>query len=116
MICVYKSYECCISDIVAIFYPFSQFCEIDVSLPSLQNQPKHSPKSISEGGRKWQVWQRNVMILLMMIIVPWDDSKDLGLEDLGMWFRRTSSHRRTAVLGPGGPITLTFFLVQISFS
>ena len=45
--------------IVAIFYPFSQFCEIDISLPSLQKQPKHSRKSISEGGRIWQVCDLN---------------------------------------------------------
>ena len=37
---------CCFhrgSDIVAIFYPFSQFCEIDVSPPSLQSRPKTAP-------------------------------------------------------------------------
>ena len=41
--------------IVAIFYPFSQFCEIDIFLLSLQKQPTHSPKFISEGGSIWQV-------------------------------------------------------------
>ena len=30
-------------DIVAIFYPSSQFCEIDVSLLSLQTQPNRAP-------------------------------------------------------------------------
>ena len=29
--------------IVAIFYPFSQFCEIDISLLSLQKQPNTAP-------------------------------------------------------------------------
>ena len=41
--------------IVAIFYPFSQFCEINISLLSLQRQPKTAPPSISEWGRLWQV-------------------------------------------------------------
>ena len=44
------------SCIVAIFYPFGQFCEIIIFFLSLQKQPKESPKSISEGGRLWQVW------------------------------------------------------------
>ena len=35
--------------ILAIFYPFSQFCEIDVSLPSLQNQPKTAPNLFQRG-------------------------------------------------------------------
>ena len=35
--------------IVAIFYPFSQFCEIDVSIPSLQNQPKTAPNLFQRG-------------------------------------------------------------------
>ena len=29
--------------IVAIFYPFSQFCEINISLLSLQKQPSTAP-------------------------------------------------------------------------
>ena len=45
----------CPISIVAIFYPFSQFCIINISLLSLQKRAKHSPKSISEGGRIWQV-------------------------------------------------------------
>ena len=44
--------------ILAIFYPSSQFCEIDISLLSLQKQPKSSPKTISEGGIIWQVRRR----------------------------------------------------------
>ena len=35
--------------IVAIFYPFSQFCEIDVSLLSLQKQPKTAPNLFQRG-------------------------------------------------------------------
>ena len=41
--------------IVAIFYPFSQFCEIKISPPEPAKTAKHSPKSISKGGRIWQV-------------------------------------------------------------
>ena len=36
--------------------PFSQFCEIDISLLSLQNHPKQPKIYISEGGRIWQVF------------------------------------------------------------
>ena len=35
--------------IVAIFYPFSQFCEIDISLLSLQTQPKTAPNLFKRG-------------------------------------------------------------------
>ena len=35
--------------ILAIFHPFSQFCEIDVSLLSLQNQPKTAPNRFQRG-------------------------------------------------------------------
>ena len=35
--------------ILAIFYPFSQFCEIGVSLLSLQNQPKTAPNLFQRG-------------------------------------------------------------------
>ena len=35
--------------ILATFYPFSQFCEIDVSLPSLENQPKTAPNLFQRG-------------------------------------------------------------------
>ena len=37
------------SIMVAIFCPFGLFCEIDISLLSLQTQPDTAPKSISEG-------------------------------------------------------------------
>ena len=40
--------------IVAIFNPFSQFCEIHFP-PEPAKTAKHSPTSISEGGRIWQV-------------------------------------------------------------
>ena len=35
--------------IVAIFYPFSQFCEINVSLLSLQKQPNAAPNLFQRG-------------------------------------------------------------------
>ena len=35
--------------IVAIFYPFSQFCEIIISLPSLQTQPNAAPNLFQRG-------------------------------------------------------------------
>ena len=34
---------------VAIFYPFSQFCEIDISLLSLQTQPNTAPNLFQRG-------------------------------------------------------------------
>ena len=36
-------------NIVAIFYPFSQFCEINISLLSLQTQPKTAPNLFQRG-------------------------------------------------------------------
>ena len=36
-------------DIVAIFYPFSQFCEINVSLLRLQKQPNTAPNLFQRG-------------------------------------------------------------------
>ena len=35
--------------IVAIFYPFSQFCEVDISLLSLQTQPNTAPNLFQRG-------------------------------------------------------------------
>ena len=35
--------------VVAIFYPFSQFCEIDSSLLSLQKQPQTAPNLFQRG-------------------------------------------------------------------
>ena len=35
--------------IVAIFYPFSQFCEIDIPLLSLQKQPNTAPNLFQRG-------------------------------------------------------------------
>ena len=35
--------------IVAIFYPFSQFCEMDISLLSLQTQPNTAPNLFQRG-------------------------------------------------------------------
>ena len=40
--------------IVTIFYPFSQFCEMYVSSEFVKTT-ENNPKSISEGGRIWQV-------------------------------------------------------------
>ena len=45
-------------NIVAIFYPFSQFCEIDSSLLSLQKQPNTAPNIFQTGveyGKKVQM-------------------------------------------------------------
>ena len=36
-------------DVVAIFYPFSQFCEINISLLSLQKQPNTAPNLFQRG-------------------------------------------------------------------
>ena len=41
-----KSVRICI---VAIFYPFSQFCEINLSLLSLQTQPNTAPNLFQRG-------------------------------------------------------------------
>ena len=38
-----------VSFIVAIFYPFSQFCEINISLLSLQTQPNTAPNLFQRG-------------------------------------------------------------------
>ena len=38
------------TDSVAMFYPFSQFCEIDTCLLSLQKQPKPAPNLFQRGG------------------------------------------------------------------
>ena len=35
--------------VVSIFYPFSQFCEIDISLPSLRKQPNTAPNLFPRG-------------------------------------------------------------------
>ena len=37
------------TDVAAIFYPFSHFCEIGVSLPSLQEQPNKAPNIFQRG-------------------------------------------------------------------
>ena len=42
-------------NILVIFYPSSQFCWNRCFPPEPANTAKHSPKSISEGGRIWQV-------------------------------------------------------------
>ena len=39
----------CVLGIVAIFYPFSHFCEINISLPSLQKQPNTAPNLFQRG-------------------------------------------------------------------
>ena len=61
-----------------LFFPCSQFCEIHISLLSLQQTAKHSPKSISQGGRIWQVcyisrfikggvqWKQGVVFCMML--------------------------------------------------
>ena len=39
----------CHAHVVAIFYPFSQFCEINISLLSLQKQPNTAPSLFQRG-------------------------------------------------------------------
>ena len=39
----------CCKNMVAIFYTFSQFCEIDISLLSLQTQPNTAPNLFQRG-------------------------------------------------------------------
>ena len=53
-VCVFKKKRkgtgiCRYIIIVAMFYPFSQFCEIDISLLSLQKQPKTAPNLFQRG-------------------------------------------------------------------
>ena len=45
-------------DIVTICYPFSQFCEIDISLLSLQKQPNAAPNLFQRGVEYGKVWRR----------------------------------------------------------
>ena len=48
----YTTLNCTVSHttlIVAIFYPFSQFCEIIISLLSLQTQPNAAPNLVQRG-------------------------------------------------------------------
>ena len=49
------------SYIVAIFYPFRQFCEIDVSLLSLQQQP-HTAPNLFQRGVEYGKYDSYVMI------------------------------------------------------
>ena len=46
---MFWSFHFCELCIVAIFYPFSQFCEIDISLLSLQKQPNTAPNLFQRG-------------------------------------------------------------------
>ena len=50
--------------IVAIFYPFSQFCEIDICLPSLEKQPKRAPNLFQRGG-EYGKWDRLLCYALL---------------------------------------------------
>ena len=48
----YRAGNCCDPNwvyLVAIFYPFSQFCEINISLLSLQTQPNTAPNLFQRG-------------------------------------------------------------------
>ena len=53
-VCLFVCLLACLF-IVAIFYPFSLFCEIGVAPLRLRKHTKTAPTSISEGGRIWQV-------------------------------------------------------------
>ena len=48
-VCMYIYIYIYIYIIVAIFYPFSQFCEIGISSLSLQKQPKTAPNLFQRG-------------------------------------------------------------------
>ena len=50
--------------IVAIFYPFSQFCEINISLLSLQTQPNTAPNLFQRG-----VEYGKYVIIIVIVIV-----------------------------------------------
>ncbi len=57
--------------IVAIFYPFSQFCEIDICLPSLEKQPKRAPNLFQRGVEygKWVSDNTSSMFKSFLVIV-----------------------------------------------
>ena len=51
--------------IVAIFHPFSQFCEINVSLLSLQKEPNTAPNLFQRGVE----YGKYVVILIIILII-----------------------------------------------
>ena len=50
--------------IVAIFYPLSQFCEINISLLSLQKQPNTAPNLFQRGVE----YGKHVSLLLLLLL------------------------------------------------
>ena len=58
-----------ITIIVAIFYPFGQFCEINISLPSLQKQPDAAPNLFQRGVEYGKYDYYHIMISSSSIII-----------------------------------------------
>ena len=56
------------SYIVAIFYPFGQFCEIDVSPLSLQKQPKTAP-SLFQRGVEYGKYDSIILSLIIYYVI-----------------------------------------------
>ena len=52
-----------------MFYPFSQFREIDVSLPSLQTQPTTAPNLFQRGVEYGKYVIIIIMIIIIMVII-----------------------------------------------
>ena len=55
--------------IVAICYPFSQFCEINISPLSLQQQPKTAPYLFQRGVEYGKYAIINTIIIIIIIII-----------------------------------------------
>ena len=54
------------SYIVAIFYPFSQFCEMNISLLSLQTQPNTAP-NLFQRGVEYGKYVIGIMIIIRIL-------------------------------------------------
>ena len=65
----------------AIFYPFSQFCEIDICLPSLEKQPKRAPNLFQRGVEygKWAILLYNITHYLFYCNYPPKEKEDRPL-------------------------------------
>ena len=57
----------CVVPIVAIFYPFSQFCEIGISSLSLQKQPKTAPNLFQRGVEYVYLLLLTLLIVLLLV-------------------------------------------------
>ena len=54
--------------ILAIFYPFSQFCEIDISLLSLQKQPNTAPNLFQRGVEYGEYDDINKLLMFILCL------------------------------------------------